>query len=127
MQELFNPTHGEPIAAVNGDPDETDKNSGEDIWRITRIALEHALPRISARMATGLDGIPAGLAKCLGKSAREHLTGIFTTILKGGPVPPDWKCGRVSLVCKRRSNAALLGDYKPITVPSAFIDSSVKS
>ncbi|KAL3176626.1 hypothetical protein MRX96_049277 [Rhipicephalus microplus] len=116
MQELFNPTHDESTSAVNGDPDEPHQPSEEDHWQITRIALERALPRISASTATGLDGIPAGLVKCLGKSAREHLAGIFNTILKNGPIPPDWQCGRVSLVCKRGGDAGLLGDYRPITV-----------
>ncbi|KAL3249799.1 hypothetical protein MRX96_055985 [Rhipicephalus microplus] len=69
MQELFNPTHDESTSAVNGDPDELHQPSEEDHWQITRIALERALPRISASTATGLDGIPAGLVKCLGKSA----------------------------------------------------------
>ncbi|KAL3221707.1 hypothetical protein MRX96_029324 [Rhipicephalus microplus] len=95
MQELFNPTHDESTSAVNGDPDEPHQPSEEDHWQITRIALERALPRISASTATGLDGIPAGLVKCLGKSAREHLAGFFNTILKNGPIPPDWQCGRV--------------------------------
>ncbi|KAL3222218.1 hypothetical protein MRX96_050057, partial [Rhipicephalus microplus] len=94
MQELFNPTHDKSTSAVNGDPDEPHQSSEEDHWQITRIALERALPRISASTATGLDGIPAGLVKCLGKSAREHLTEIFNIILKNGPIPPDWQCGR---------------------------------
>ncbi|KAL3250082.1 hypothetical protein MRX96_055686 [Rhipicephalus microplus] len=94
MQELFNPTHDESTSAVNGDSDEPHQPSEEDHWQITRIALERALPRISASTATGLDGIPAGFVKCLGKSAREHLAGIFNTILKNGPIPPDWQCGR---------------------------------
>ncbi|KAL3242636.1 hypothetical protein MRX96_002413 [Rhipicephalus microplus] len=127
MQELFNPTHDESTSAVNGDPDEPHQPSEEDHWQITRIALERALPRISASTATGLDGIPAGLVKCLGKSAREHLAGIFNTILKNGPIPPDWQCGRVSLVCKRGGDAGLLGDYRPITLdqrqmPSVWTD-----
>ncbi|KAL3177775.1 hypothetical protein MRX96_038912 [Rhipicephalus microplus] len=120
MQELFNPTHDESTSAVNGDPDEPHQPSEEDQWQITRIALERALPRISASTATGLDGIPAGLVKCLGKSAREHLAGIFNTLLKNGPIPPDWQCGRVSLVCKRGGDAGLLGDYRPITVTSVL-------
>ncbi|KAL3188347.1 hypothetical protein MRX96_023015 [Rhipicephalus microplus] len=122
MQELFNPTHDESTSAVNSDPDEPHQPSEEDHWQITRIALERALPRISASTATGLDGIPAGLVKCLGKSAREHLAGIFNTILKNGPIPPDWQCGRVSLVCKRGGDAGLLGDYRPIT---ALVESGV--
>ncbi|KAL3243700.1 hypothetical protein MRX96_020088 [Rhipicephalus microplus] len=120
MQELFNLIHDESTSAVNGDPDEPHQPSEEDHWQITRIALERALPRISASTATGLDGIPAGLVKCLGKSAREHLAGIFNTILKNGPIPPDWQCGRVSLVCKRGGDAGLLGDYRPITVTSVL-------
>ncbi|KAL3227403.1 hypothetical protein MRX96_024152 [Rhipicephalus microplus] len=120
MQELFNPTHDEWTSAGNGDPDDSHQPSEEDHWQITRIALERALPRISASTATGLGGIPAGLVKCLGKSAREHLTEIFDTILKNGPIPPDWQCGRVSLVCKRGGDAGLLGDYRPITVTSVL-------
>ncbi|KAL3190691.1 hypothetical protein MRX96_002355 [Rhipicephalus microplus] len=95
MQELFNPTHDESTSEVNGDPDEPHQPREEVQWKIMRIALERALPRISASTATGLNGIPAGLVKCLGKSAREHLAGIFNTILKNGPIPPDWQCGRV--------------------------------
>ncbi|KAL3211032.1 hypothetical protein MRX96_008534 [Rhipicephalus microplus] len=115
MQELFNPTYDESTSAVNSDPDEPHQPSEEDHWQITRIALERALPRISASTATGLVGIPAGLVKRLGKSAREHLAGIFNTILRNGPIPPDWQCGRVSLVCKRGGDAGLLGDFRPIT------------
>ncbi|XP_075744098.1 uncharacterized protein LOC142802898 [Rhipicephalus microplus] len=120
MQELFNPTHDESTSAVNGDTNDPHQPSEEDHWQITRITLERALPRISASTATGLDDIPAGLVKCLGKSAREHLAGIFNTILKNGPIPPDWQCGRVSLVCKRGGDAGLLGDYRPIMVTSVL-------
>ncbi|KAL3192452.1 hypothetical protein MRX96_059014 [Rhipicephalus microplus] len=91
MQELFNPTHDESTSAANGDPDEPHQPSKEDHWQITRIALERALPRISVSTATGLDGIPVGLLRCLGKSARKHLAGIFNTILKNGPIAPDWQ------------------------------------
>ncbi|KAH7965447.1 hypothetical protein HPB49_007795 [Dermacentor silvarum] len=62
IQDLFNPTHGDPAAAVSNDNlEEPDHHSEEDIWQITRLAIERALPRISANTATGLDGIPAGL------------------------------------------------------------------
>ncbi|KAH7979776.1 hypothetical protein HPB49_010969 [Dermacentor silvarum] len=97
IQDLFNPTHGDPAAAVSNDNlEEPDHHSEEDIWQITRLAIERALPRISANTATGLDGIPAGLVKRLGDSAQEHLATIFTTILKNGPIPSDWLCGRFS-------------------------------
>ncbi|KAH7954487.1 hypothetical protein HPB49_019142 [Dermacentor silvarum] len=97
IQDLFNPTHGDPAAAVSNDSlEEPDHHSEEDIWQITRLAIERALPRISANTATGLDGIPAGLVKRLGDSAQEHLATIFTTILKNGPIPSDWLCGRFS-------------------------------
>lgn len=70
IQDLFNPTHGDCAAtASNGNLEEPNHHSDEDIWQITRLALDRALPRISANTATGLDGIPAGLMKCLGESA----------------------------------------------------------
>ncbi|KAL3170047.1 hypothetical protein MRX96_015119 [Rhipicephalus microplus] len=121
MQELFSPTHDKPAAAVNCDSnDEPHQPSEEGRWKVTRIAIERALPRISASSATGMDCIPVGLAKCLGKSALEHIAEILTTILKDGRIPFDWKCGRVSLASKRGGNAGLLGDYRPITVTSVL-------
>ncbi|KAL3246923.1 hypothetical protein MRX96_057365 [Rhipicephalus microplus] len=88
IQELFSPAHDEPIAAVNCNPnDEPHQPSEQDRSKVTRIAIEHALLRISASTATGMNGIPAGLVKCLGKSALEHLAEIFATILKDGPFP----------------------------------------
>lgn len=56
----------------------TDGNGRSRQWKVLHIAIGRALARIASQTAQGLDGIPAGLVKCLGKNAKEYLAAIFT-------------------------------------------------
>ncbi|KAL3227669.1 hypothetical protein MRX96_024036 [Rhipicephalus microplus] len=55
---------------------------------------------ISSKTAKRLDGIAAGLVKCLGERAWEPLATVYTGIIQGDPIPADWLRSRVCLVSK---------------------------
>ncbi|KAH6924588.1 hypothetical protein HPB50_019626 [Hyalomma asiaticum] len=103
------------ITPARGDP-----QAKECEWNVSRVALERALARIASQTAQGLDGIPAGLVKRLGKIAREHLAAIFTGIIEGNPIPVDWLRSRVCLVPKKGADSGCLSSYRPITVTSVL-------
>ncbi|KAL3217358.1 hypothetical protein MRX96_032479 [Rhipicephalus microplus] len=91
----------------------------DSLWKVARLAIDRAISKISSKTAKGLDGIAAGLFKCLGERAREHLATIYTGIIQGDPMPADWLQSRVCLMPKRGGDASFLSDRRPITVTSA--------
>lgn len=90
----------------------------QQTWTVSRSAIDRAITRIGAHTARGLDGIPAGLVKCLGAESRSQLADFFTEILAGGPIPIDWLRGKVILLPKRGGDPGLLRDYRPLTITS---------
>ncbi|KAH6946067.1 hypothetical protein HPB50_011429 [Hyalomma asiaticum] len=65
-------------------------------WKVSRVAIDRAISSIGAHSAKGLDGIPPGLVKQLGRNARETLASIFTGIINGDPIPEDWRRGKAA-------------------------------
>ncbi|KAL1425459.1 hypothetical protein MTO96_003536 [Rhipicephalus appendiculatus] len=63
----------ETVAHITSARDETQVKDRE--WKVSRVALERALARIASQTAQGLDGIPAGLVKRLGKIATGKAPG----------------------------------------------------
>ncbi|KAH6933462.1 hypothetical protein HPB50_015245 [Hyalomma asiaticum] len=92
----------------------------EPPWTFSRLTVERALKRVRARTATGPDGMPARVLKCLGKDSREQLAEILTAIIEGGPIPKEWHEGKVILIPKRGGDARNIEDYRPITVTSVM-------
>ncbi|KAL3245480.1 hypothetical protein MRX96_046906 [Rhipicephalus microplus] len=92
----------------------------DSLWKVIPLAIDGAIFKISCKTAKGLDGIAAGLVKCLGERAREHLAMIHTGIIQGDPVPTDWLQSRVCLEPKREGEASFLSDDRPITVTSVM-------
>ncbi|KAL3214834.1 hypothetical protein MRX96_051418 [Rhipicephalus microplus] len=89
-------------------------------WKVSRVAIDRAMSNIGAHSAKGLDEIPPGLVKRLGKNARKTLASIFSGIIIGDPIPEDWHHGKVCLVPKRGGNRYQLHDYRPLTVTSVL-------
>lgn len=116
LQALYDSTHDNREPMDDDPVGQPDQSKESNIWQVTRVAIDRAMTRISAHIAQGPDGIPAGLIKCLGESAREHLAVIFSGIPAGDAVPADWLCSRVTLLCKRGGDGGLLRDYRPLTV-----------
>lgn len=92
----------------------------EPPWALSRFTVERALKRIRAGTATGLDGMPARVLKCLGEDSREQLAEILTAIIEGEPIPKEWHEGKVILIPKRGGDARNIEDYRPITVTSVM-------
>ncbi|KAL3209794.1 hypothetical protein MRX96_037606 [Rhipicephalus microplus] len=67
----------------------------EPPWALSRFTVERALKRIRAGTATGLDGMPARVLKCLGEDSREQLAEILTAIIEGEPIPKEWHEGKM--------------------------------
>ena len=121
MRKLYDFSNGEPEIKTTDDNPITEYRLSNNVkWEVTRPALDRAIKRIGAHTARGLDGIPAGLLKCLGDEARQKLADIFSGIMAGEPIPEDWLCGRVILVPKRGGDAGLLREYRPLTVTSVL-------
>lgn len=83
---------------------------------MTSGVLDRAIGRISARTARGLNGVPAGLVKCLGIDARGQLVGIYSDILAGQPIRTEWLWSRITLTPKKGRDSGLPWDYHPLTV-----------
>ncbi|KAH6920536.1 hypothetical protein HPB50_028475 [Hyalomma asiaticum] len=116
LQALYDSTH-DSHETVDVEPAGQPSQSEEsNIWQVTRVAIDRAMARISAHTAQGPDGIPAGLIKCLGDNAREHLAVTFSGIVAGEEVPADGQYVRVTLLCKRGGDRGLLRDYRPLTL-----------
>ncbi|KAL3244706.1 hypothetical protein MRX96_018521 [Rhipicephalus microplus] len=81
-------------------------NPKDSLWKVTRLAIDRAISKISSKTAKGLDGIAAVLVKCLGERAREHLATIYTGIIQGDPIQAGWLQSRVCLVPKRGGDAS---------------------
>lgn len=89
-------------------------------WALSRLTVDRALTRISARTAPGPDDMPVRLIKCIGADSREQLAKLLTAVIDGEPVPEDWHKGKVTLILKRGGDASSIQDYRPITVTSVF-------
>lgn len=105
---------------VGEPPSEQDSYMADCQWEVTPLALKRALARIGAHTASGLDGIPAELVKCLGEVAQAHLAAILTGIIHGDPIPEAWLLGKVSLIPKKGGDSSLLRDHRPLTVTSVL-------
>ncbi|KAL3181045.1 hypothetical protein MRX96_037105 [Rhipicephalus microplus] len=86
-------------------------NPKDSLWKVTRLAIDRAVSKISSKTGKGLDGIATRLVKCLGERSREHLATIYTGIIQGDPIPADWLPSRVCLVPKRGGDGSFLGDH----------------
>ncbi|KAH7954694.1 hypothetical protein HPB49_020982 [Dermacentor silvarum] len=75
-------------------------------WALSRLTVDRALTRISARTAPGPDDMPARLIKCIGANSREQLAKLLTAVMDGEPVPEDWHKGKVTLILKRGGDAS---------------------
>ncbi|KAL3173741.1 hypothetical protein MRX96_041544 [Rhipicephalus microplus] len=95
-------------------------NPEDSLWKGTRLAIDRVISKISSKTPKGLNGIAAGLVKCLGERAREHLATIYTGIIQGDPLPADWLQSRVCLVSKRGGDASFLSYHRLITVTSVI-------
>ncbi|KAL3200064.1 hypothetical protein MRX96_001272 [Rhipicephalus microplus] len=62
--------------------------------------MDRAISKISYKSAKGLDGIAAGLVKCLGERSQEQLATIYTGIIQGDPIPSDWLQNRAAPFCR---------------------------
>ncbi|KAL3181091.1 hypothetical protein MRX96_037145 [Rhipicephalus microplus] len=93
-------------------------NPKDSLWKVTRLAINRAVSKISSKTAKGLDGITVGLVKCLGERVWEHLATIYTGIIQADPIPADWLQSRVCLVPKPGGDASFLSDHRPITLTS---------
>ncbi|KAH6945624.1 hypothetical protein HPB50_009308 [Hyalomma asiaticum] len=58
---------------------------------LSRLALERAPKWIITRMATDPEDMLAHILKCLGAGSRKQLAGLLTDIIRGEPVPKDWR------------------------------------
>ncbi|KAL3185320.1 hypothetical protein MRX96_030137 [Rhipicephalus microplus] len=72
MRKLYDFCNGDPEIKVTVDnPINEYCLSNKVKCEVTRSALDRAIKRTGAHTAQGLDGIPAGLLKCLGDGARQ--------------------------------------------------------
>ncbi|KAL3186207.1 hypothetical protein MRX96_027937 [Rhipicephalus microplus] len=84
---------------------------------LTQECQTGTLPPSDAHTAaTGPDGIPASVIKCLGSDCKEQLASFFTNMLDGEEIPKEWRLGRVVLILKIGGNTSHLSEYKPLTV-----------
>ncbi|XP_049269910.1 uncharacterized protein LOC119385332 [Rhipicephalus sanguineus] len=111
-----------PLTEEEAASPNTEQSPGQEEppWAFSRLTVERALKRVRARTATGPDGMPARVLKCLGENSREQLAEILTAIFEGEPIPKEWHEGRVILIPKRGGDARNIEDYRPITVTSVM-------
>lgn len=84
---------------------------------ISGSQVENTLKSLSASSATGPDMIPVRVLKELKDFGYECISDIFNRILRGShEIPPEWRCGRVSLLEKSNSAKGNLLTYRPITI-----------
>ena len=68
--------------------------------------------------ALGPDGIPAEAWKCLGEPAVEFLTSLFNRILRGEPMPDEWRQSTIVPIYKKKGDAQQCGNYRGIKLTS---------
>ena len=80
-----------------------------DVWKLLR--------NLKPQKATCLDDISPRFIKEMAKPLTPVLALIFSTLLKQGKVPEDWKEANVSPILKKGDNSQPV-NYRPVTLTS---------
>ena len=93
-------------------------NFKNDIWEeftITHQTVRSHLKRVNSNKAQGPDGIHGKILKYCAVSLAYPISLLFTTSLKTGAIPSEWKVANVVPVFKKGSKASV-ENYRPISL-----------
>ena len=87
------------------------------VINIQEGTIKSKILNLKTNKATGPDEIAPRLVRLLGETVVSPLASLFTSSLKSGVVPLEWKTAKLTTVHKKDDETDR-GNYRPLSIPS---------